>query len=207
MVCIDKIYYINLEHRTDRKEHMESWLRECVPEDRIERIDAVYNKEKGYIGCTQSHIKALETFINSKHSVCCIFEDDYTPVDKIKFWVYITRIFVLKVDFDLIQLSYHGLVSTESEHTFLVKPTHAQTTSGYLITKEFAPILLETLKEALRLGMEEEEKTNHKASQYCCDMYWDKLMPQSKWYVHIPRLGYQIESFSDVEQRSVKYGV
>jgi GR25 family glycosyltransferase involved in LPS biosynthesis len=205
MVRIDKMYYINLEHRTDRKEHMEKWIRKCVPEERIERIDAVYNKEKGYIGCTQSHIKALETFIQSEHDVCCIFEDDYTPVDDIKFWMYLARIFMSKIDFDLIQLSYNGLVSTETEHEFLVKPTHAQTASGYMITKQFAPKLLEVFKESLELSLEYEKEHGCRNSKYCCDMYWDKAMPTSKWYVHIPRLGYQIPSYSDIEKRHADY--
>ena len=207
MVRIDKMYYINLEHRTDRKEHMEGWLKNLglLPHS-IERIDAVYNKEKGYIGCTQSHIKALETFLESGHNVCCIFEDDYAPVNPSFFLVSLANIFLKNVDFDLIQLSYNGLVSTETEYPFLVKPTHAQTTSGYMITREFAPKLLENFKEALHLSLEAEETTG-KNTNYCCDMYWNKLMPESKWFVHIPRLGYQMESYSDVEGRSVNYKV
>jgi GR25 family glycosyltransferase involved in LPS biosynthesis len=208
MVQIDKIYYINLEHRTDRKEHMEKWLQETlVPESKIERIDAVYNKEKGYIGCTQSHIKALETFLESDHNVCCIFEDDYTPIDTMTFWLFISRIFIKQINFDLIQLSYNGLVSTNTEYPYLVNPTHAQTSSGYLITREFAPKLLENFKESLALALEYEKEHGSKNGQYALDMYWDKLMSISKWYVHIPRLGYQIDSYSDVEQRDVNYEV
>lgn len=208
MARIDKIYYINLEHRTDRKEHMESWLQKIglLPHS-IERIDAVYNKEKGYIGCTQSHIKALETFLESENKVCCILEDDYTPVDSTFFLVSMANIFLKKVEFDLIQLSYNGLVSTKTEYPFLVKPTHAQTTSGYMITRAFAPKLLEVFKEALELSLEHEKEHGIQNPKYCCDMYWDKLMPDSKWFVHVPRLGYQMESYSDVEGHSVNYRV
>jgi GR25 family glycosyltransferase involved in LPS biosynthesis len=87
MDCVDCIYYINLAHRKDRNDHMQTWLRETgVPESKIQRIDAVHRPDKGYIGCTESHIKALETFIQSDHNVCCIYEDDYKPTDAPSYW-------------------------------------------------------------------------------------------------------------------------
>lgn len=207
MVRIDKMYYINLEHRTDRKEHMEGWLKNLglLPHS-IERIDAVYNKEKGYIGCTQSHIKALETFLESDHNVCCIFEDDYTPVDLGFFLVSLVNIFVKKVDFDIVFLAYNGLVSTETEYQYLVKPSYLQTMSGYMITREFAPKLIENLKESMNLALEHEKEYNSKNPKYCNDIYMNKLIPDSKWFVHVPRLGYQIPSYSDLEYRHVNYG-
>jgi GR25 family glycosyltransferase involved in LPS biosynthesis len=208
MNCIDKIYYINLEHRKDRREHMETWLRETgVPEEKIERIDAVYNKERGIVGCVQSHIKALETFINSDHLVCCLFEDDYIPVNKNSFWESIDSIFANNIEFDIIQLSYNKLESTNSSYTFLVKPTHAQTTSGYLITREFAPKLIENFKEGMEKLIEYYDKYGIKNGYYCLDAYWDKLMPNYKWYVYHPRLGYQLESYSDIENSVVNYMV
>ena len=207
MPLIDKIYYINLEHRTDRKAHMETWMREAgVPETIVERIDAVYRKDKGYIGCTESHIKTLETFLASDHKVCCIFEDDFTPFRSNYFLIQLAIPFVKKIEFDLIQLAYGYTKSTETEYPFLLKPTHARTTSGYMVTREFAPKLLENFKESLRLSLECEEK-GEKNADYCCDMYWDRLMSSSKWYLMNPRIGKQIDSYSDIEYRDTHYGI
>ena len=208
MESIGKLYYINLEHRKDRKEHMESWFQETgVPSDKIERIDAVYKPEKGYLGCTASHIKALETFLQSEHKVCCIYEDDYLPVQKETYWSDIQKVFDAKIEFDLVMLAYNGIQPEETKYPFLVKTRCAQTTSGYMITREFASTLLQTFREALQFAIAEEAKTNQKAVPYCCDVYWWKLISISKWYVFIPRLGYQMESYSDIENRVTNYHV
>ena len=76
MNTVDTIYYINLPHREDRKQKMLNWISESgFPKDKVNRIEAVYNYEKGYIGCTLSHIKAVETFIQSNNEICIIYED------------------------------------------------------------------------------------------------------------------------------------
>jgi GR25 family glycosyltransferase involved in LPS biosynthesis len=187
---------------------MESWLHESgVPKDKIERIIAVYNKERGEIGCIQSHIKTLERFLNSEHLVCCIFEDDYNPIDKNTYWSSILKIFENNVDFNIIQLSYNKLRSTDSSHDFLVKPSHAQTSSGYLITREFAPKLIENFKEGMLKLIDHYNKYGLRNGDYCLDAYWDNLMPYYKWYVYYPRLGYQLESYSDIEKSVVNYMV
>ena len=43
------------------------------PKDKIIRIPAVYNKH-GDVGCSYSHVKALETFLNSNYNNCLILE-------------------------------------------------------------------------------------------------------------------------------------
>jgi hypothetical protein len=205
MEYIDCIYYINLDHRKDRNEHMQTWLRETgVPESKIQRIDGVYRTDKGYLGCTESHIKALETFINSEHTICCIYEDDYTPTDALTYWSNIQHIFKVGLAFDVILLSYNALVSTPSGHPHLEKVTYSQTASGYCITKQYAKTLLNNFKESLSLALES-EKLYGKNSNYCCDIYWRSLMPIGNWYTYVPRLGLQMESYSDIEKQIAKY--
>jgi hypothetical protein len=205
MDYIECIYYINLAHREDRKTHMQTWLKETgVPESKIQRIDAVHRPDKGYIGCTESHIKALETFIESNHNVCCIYEDDYNPIDALSYWSNIQHIFKIGLPFDVILLSYNGLASIPSGHPHLEKVTYSQTTSGYCITKQYAQVLLKNFKESLGLALEA-EKSYGKNSNYSCDIYWKSLMPIGNWYTYVPRLGLQMESFSDVEKRMTNY--
>ena len=68
---IQKIYYINLEKREDRKKQ---FLSNFTLEDQfiIERISAVYTERNGSIGCLMSHIKALKEFLKSNAEVCII---------------------------------------------------------------------------------------------------------------------------------------
>jgi hypothetical protein len=80
VVTIDAILYINLEHRTDRNEHLLEQLDQHgwshIP---IERVDAIRD-DPPLRGCTKSHIKALEYALSNplwKSSVL-ILEDDFT---------------------------------------------------------------------------------------------------------------------------------
>jgi hypothetical protein len=106
--------------------------------------------------------------------------------------------------FDVILLSYNCLASSPSGHPHIEKVKYSQTTSGYCITKQYAPVLLKSFKEALTLALES-EKSYGKNSNYCCDIYWKSLMPIGNWYAYVPRLGYQMQSYSDIEKRHTNY--
>ena len=41
---------------------------------------------------------------------------------------------------------------------------------------------------------------------FAIDMNWKKLQPISKWYCIYPCLGKQMDGYSDIEQREVRYG-
>ena len=113
MQHIDKLYYINLAHRTDRAEQFKSWLAKTnVSAQNIQRIDAVYIPGRGHLGATASHIKALEEFISSGTETCCIYEDDYAPIDIHSYWPSIQQVFDNKVEFDIVLLAYNFLEST-----------------------------------------------------------------------------------------------
>ena len=74
----DKILYINLEHRKDRKKQiLEVLKKQGVKDSRIKRIDAIREKYNGHIGCCKSHIKALEYAKQKKYNHVIIFEDDF----------------------------------------------------------------------------------------------------------------------------------
>ena len=78
MENIDCVYYINLDHRLDRKESIEKELDKLgVPAEKRVRIPGIYNKNFGILGCGLSHKKALETFVASNHKTCLLFEDDF----------------------------------------------------------------------------------------------------------------------------------
>ena len=81
---IEKVIYINLEHRKDRNEQLLETMKELnVPSEKIQRINAIHNNI-GALGCTKSHILTLETFLQSDHKVCLVVEDDFTYKNKDK---------------------------------------------------------------------------------------------------------------------------
>jgi len=74
----DKIIYINLDHRKDRKEQiLNEFNKMDINENKIHRIDAVHEKYNGHIGCAKSHIKALNYAKENNYKNVIIFEDDF----------------------------------------------------------------------------------------------------------------------------------
>jgi glycosyl transferase family 25 len=77
MEFIDHIYFINLDHRTDRLQQFQEEIQKLAPLDKVERIQAVHKPELGGLGCSLSHVKTLETFLKSDYKNCLVFEDDF----------------------------------------------------------------------------------------------------------------------------------
>jgi hypothetical protein len=206
---IDCVYYINLDHRTDRKELFEAEMEKLgVPSSKLVRISGIYNKEFGILGCGLSHKKALETFLESPHTNCLLFEDDFMFTLDMNYVKYLLKsIFEKKISYDLVMVAGNLYRTEKTEWPFLKKVLDGQTASGFLITKEFAPKLIECLQESTTLLQEWHEKTGEKKHEYCNDIYWKKLQPVSNWFVLHPKTGLQRESYSDNEYKITNYGV
>lgn len=203
---VDHVYYINLDYRTDRRLQFEDWIEESkFPLEKVTRVSAVHVPGRGHLGCTLSHIKTLELFLQSNHKVCLILEDDYIPINIKTFWENFNKLEDYHIDFDLIMCAYNNLECDSGPAEFLKKVKASFTSSGYLITKSFAPILLQNLYEAAKLCDEKENETLVKADEFCIDVYWTKLMPISKWYCFFPRIGKQSASYSDVQGHYTEY--
>ena len=72
---IEKVVYINLEHRKDRKEETEAELLKYFPAEKVVRFDAI-NQKPGSFGCCKSHIAVLEMAKENKWKNVLIVEDD-----------------------------------------------------------------------------------------------------------------------------------
>ena len=203
MEQVSVIFYINLESRIDRKEHFLNEIKKlCIDESKIIRIDAV-KESNGALGCTKSHIKALELFMeNPLWETCMIFEDDYTFYDtsiennneRLKLF------FSSFTDWGILLLSSNqaGKPSIKTHVPSVELVTYSQTTSGYCIHKDSAKEVYENFK----LSAELLEKSKSK-QQHALDIYWNKL--NMKRYSFKPNMGYQYSSFSDIEKRVVHY--
>ena len=200
---IDKILFINLEHRKDRLTQINKEFDKMnFPKNKIERIDAVNEKYNGHIGCCKSHIKTMKNIIKNNYKYTLVFEDDFVfKVDKNTFNKKVSQFLKdYKDDWDMIQLA-SGYVSTEdTDNDDVKKVNHSSTSSAYIINKHFAPILLDDLETSLSLmkkDMEEYIRKNNNVmkkkfnTQYALDQRWYKLQKKSKWYLFKPYLGRQ----------------
>jgi GR25 family glycosyltransferase involved in LPS biosynthesis len=201
---IDAIFYINLESRLDRRDHFLSEIQHLTTDlSNIHRINAVYDKN-GALGCTQSHIKALEAFLaNPEWKTCLIFEDDFTfrNQDVSANQQALTTLFREFPALDCACLAFNPIrVTYEATRIESIKKViSTQTASGYCITRAFASVLLATWKEGY------ERMASGGGDDYCCDQYWKRLQPQNNWYLFVPALGYQYANFSDIEKKLVHY--
>ena len=203
------IYYINLEHRTDRKEQFLKEMEKLgIPETKLVRIDAIRTEGFGILGCGLSHKKALTTFLESEHKNCIIFEDDFIFTLDMNYTHFLLRkIFEENILFDVVMLAGKLMDEKDTQFSFLKKVIDGQTASAYLITREFAPKLVELLTESTKLLDDWHKKTGERKHEYCNDIYWKKLQPESNWYRLFPKLGIQRESYSDNDLRITNYRV
>ena len=201
----DIIYYINLEHRTDRHEHINNeLLKTNIDLSKINKINGIYLQNFGCLGCSKSHILALEAFLETPDNVqnCVIFEDDFTftkPQDEIN--ELINSFFNNIKEYDVLMLASNTLREIETEYSFLTKIIDTQTLSGYSVSKKFAPTLLNNFKESVRML----EHIGYRVYNYCLDIYMKQLQPISLWYCINPKIGKQIQSYSDNENQIVNY--
>ena len=209
---IDQIYYINLEHREDRKDEFLSNF-SSIDENRIFRINASYEKSNGALGCLKSHINALETALENnkssgKEENILVCEDDFY----IKDIFYCNRImdyaFKTLPHWDVIMLAHNTHDSVDTEYKTdkgekIIKIKHSATGSGYLMKKSYIKRLLEIFKS----DHEKFLKSNEWKSDYCNDVSWVPLQQKDEWFAFVPTIAVQRKSFSDIQGGMVDYGV
>jgi GR25 family glycosyltransferase involved in LPS biosynthesis len=208
MENIGKVYYINIDHRLDRKEQILKELDTVgITSSKVERISAIYKKGFGILGCGLSHKKAVEQFIESKEDYCIIFEDDFVftiPPEEFNFLL--GKIFSKKMTFDVIMLSGLILQQENTPYYFLKKVNDGHAASAYILSRQFAPTLLENYTEATQKLEETFLQTGEKKIQYHQDMHWKYLQKYCDFYILNPVAGIQRESYSDVQGRPLLWG-
>jgi hypothetical protein len=192
-----KAYYINLDRRPDRRKHIENEFRKQGTVIDYERIEAVDMPDFGNLGCTDSHIIAMEKFISGEEEYCIIFEDDF----------FFTRKFSKSFKFpecewDVILISGNVLDAIDCGVPGFKKVIDAQACSGYIVHRNFAPKLLANFKEGRDLLSEHKDIPKH-----AIDIYWKLLQPTSRWFVCEPKFGIQAPGYSDIQGCYTSYGV
>jgi glycosyl transferase family 25 len=198
---ITKVIYINLEERQDRKEKVESELKKYFPSDKIQRFNAIKH-QKGYIGCTKSHIAVLELAIQQNWKNVLVVEDDaiWSNFEK-GYPVYKN---LIKNQFDVITFG----ITYASYDNSTYKLLSGQTTTSYLVKNHYYKTLLDNFKyglEQLLINRRNFFKNTKILNTYTIDQYWKILQAKDKWFCVVPSLFVQSPSYSDIEKRNVNY--
>jgi len=193
--------YINLEHRTDRLEHVQLELAKIGVQG--ERVNAVKAKV-GAIGCTLSHIRCLELAKQQDYEYVFICEDDITFTNPKILMENLTKFYEDdKIMWDMIIIGGNNVPPYQKINDVCVRVFYCQTTTGYIVKRSYYDTLLKNFKESTALLMRnptEEGKRN-----YAVDIYWKKLQIQDFWYMIIPPTVVQYENYSDIEQKETNY--
>lgn len=189
---IDKIIYINLDRRTDRRNEIEEELDE-LGIDYI-RFPAIENKN-GALGCSKSNLECVKLAKKNRYKNVLILEDDFTLlISKEQFYEEINKLFSPNVNFDVCLLAYNANYLQECEYPFLYKISDSQTTAGYIVNSSYYDTLIDTWEKAVAMF----ELTND-AKKYTCDQSWKPLQQKDNWYCFKIRIGRQRPSHSDIQ--------
>lgn len=191
---LDKVIYINLDERVDRRMEMMEVL-SVIPENKIVRLLAI-KYSPGNIGCTMSHIKALKLAIKNNWKNVLILEDDAGWNNYEQGYNKLVSLLKRYPNYDVITLgNTFSQFDKSSARIF-----RGQTTSGYLVNGHYFKKLLSNFEEGLKLLLETSLCIN-----YCIDVYWNKLMKVDNWYIVNPALVVQRPSKSNIEGTMVDY--
>lgn len=200
--CLDDIkhtFYINLEHRTDRKEHVENELNNIGIKST--RFNAIKMTD-GAIGCSLSHLKILEDAKKNQLDHILIVEDDITFLNPSLFKTQINKFFEIHNNkWDVILFAGNNMPPFEIIDDTCVKVSRCQTTTGYLVNGHYINVLISNIK----MGLTHLINSPAETVKYAIDKFWFVLQNNSKWYLITPLTVVQREDYSDIEKRVTNY--
>ena len=147
------IYYLNLDGQPERKQYMEDQFKYWEIEN-YERVSAYDgrdddlsdiikgrypdNMSSGEVGCTTSHLKALQHYLKTSDAPCAVIMEDDVDLQIVKNWNFTWKDFYALVpyDYDVIQLA---IICTGPLHVALHKRfVNDFSTASYMITRHHA---------------------------------------------------------------------
>ena len=196
---IKHTFYINLDHRTDRKQHVETQL-SSLGINNYERFKAI-KLPNGALGCSMSHLKCLEIAKQNNWEHLLIVEDDIQFLNP-KLFINQFNTFIQKhKQFDVLLFAGNNLPPYTKIDDTCIKVKKCQTTTGYFVQNHYFDTLINNIKTGIKNLMREPQ--NHVI--YAIDKFWFQLQEKDLWYLIIPLTVIQKEDYSDIEKKQTNY--
>lgn len=196
---IKHAFYINLDYRTDRKEHIEKELNKIGV--KAHRFNAV-KLDNGAIGCSMSHLKCLEIARDNKYDHILIIEDDTKFLDPPLFKNQLNSFLKNHVNqWDVVLLAGNNVPPYKKVDNTCVKVTSCQTTTAYLVNGTYLNTLIQNIRDGMYKLLRNPEIKFH----YAIDKYWFSLQRKDNWYLITPLTVVQREDYSDIEKKNTDY--
>jgi glycosyl transferase family 25 len=198
---IDKIIYINLDKRTDRRQQIENQLSNFQLD--FERFEAISYPDFGCYGCGLSHLSVIKLAKERNYKNILILEDDFEfLVSQKDFEDNLQQFFENNIDYNVCMVSYNLQEFVEINNSVVNKVLFAQTTSGYIVNANYYDKLIKLYEEAMPLLL----KTRMHWI-YANDIVWKEYQKQDNWYCFKTRIGKQRSGFSDISGSFSDYNV
>ena len=171
--------------------------------------------EKGTVGCQLGHITALSVFLKSNLPFALIVEDDFMWINPNKANKVIDKLLKNSNKWEIVLLSCNGFSENIKSDLPVKKVKFCQTTSSYLIKRDYAKKLRDLWIDSLAniakfklFNPNAPESHNHTTFRNAhMDIKWSELQKKDTWYCTKPLLGKQRASYSDIAKGNTNYGI
>ncbi len=190
------IFTINLPHRTDRAEHINTEMQRIGVEHHLTRavngLETAYQGpiSKGAYGCKLSHLKIIRHAKGRAFPYVTIIEDDCVFVEEVE-----TRLIAslphIPSDWDILYYGANHRVPPLPVNDHIGRCRHALSTLAYVVRDTVYDLILQ---KAAELDKEIDL------------IYAETVHPLCNAYCLVPNLAAQRPGFSDVEGREMDYG-
>ena len=214
---IDKIFVINLEYRTDRKEQMivelqkhnitnYEFFKAVRPsiQDIIDwnssycqHVKSSFNEQDkflyyqiGCLGCLKSHVEVCKLALERKYKNILILEDDTEFIYSLEELSKYSK--QINDNYDMLYLCGSHLDKKEKVQENIMKVNGTHTTGSYLITENAMKYLLENIESyAKEIDV----------------FYGREIQTRFNCYCTIPHITRQAPGYSDIQQGNVSYNL
>jgi len=202
---IEKVFYINLEHRKDRNQYCLNQLKSIgFQENQIERFNAI-QFYLGGIGCTKSHIACIELAKERNYKHIMIVEDDieFTNPSLIKQQIH--QLFQDNISFDVCMLGLN-LQSYSKINPYLCRVFEALTTTGYIVHQHYYDRLLNNFRDGLSYLEKDLNQYTTQIYYHSIDAHMKILQKLDQWICFHPLTVSQAQNPSNINGFDMNYG-
>jgi len=191
-------YYINLDHRTDRKKFTIKELQK-VGIYNPRRFRAI-KKDIGAIGCFMSHLEILKLARRNKWPYVTIFEDDILFLEPKETLKKLDRIINSDIKWDVILLGGNNFPPYQKINEDCIKVNNCQCCTAYIVKQSYYDTLINHWEEGLSKLIETKDEP-----KYALDQYWKILQKRDTFLLLMPLKVVQRESYSDIQKGNMNY--
>jgi len=193
---LDKVIYINLEHRDDRRNIMDKFFEDTrMPLDKVVRFPGI-KRSYGQLGALESHMEVLKLAKQNGWKNTLVLEDDLEIFNFEEGYTQLEELVKLP-NWDVIMLcGWYWNFNFPRIY-------NAANCGAYLVNENYIDKLLQNRINALN-SLSKGIGFNFKNPKFNADMCWKVLQKVDTWYGIQPCLCRQVDGFSDINQRVIE---